>query len=256
MLLCTSVDMTATIVAATRDTHVSSAAPSTAFGPSETLQVNAQSTAFVWHDVAAVLPVGTRPSDVAKASLHLWISKQSPNPRGSLRVVAVQTSWVGASMTFNSGRPIYPLTSLVTYALSGGVNHYLVVDVTDAVKSWVMAPSTNYGLAILAADNSLNVLFDSKENQGTAHSPVLDITLLNTAAASGKSFTVCTRSYREPFKKPEFQTCNCTSRTLSKFSTTTPKGGCFARSELGDCYMSVGTQYPDTEAVSCCVCAP
>lgn len=250
---CAAIDVTATVVVANRDTHVSIAAPSTVFGPSETLQVSAQATTFLWHDVAAVLPAGARPGDVVKATLHLWISKQSPNPRGAFRVVPVQTSWVGASMTYLSGRPAYPLTSAVTHTLGGGANHYFVVDVTDIVKAWVTAPATNNGFAILAADNSINVLFDSKENQGTAHPPLLDITLLN-AASSGQSFSVCTRSFREPFKG--FQTCNCSGKTLSKFVTTTPKGTCFVRSELGSCSMIVNSPYTDHEAVSCCVCAP
>jgi hypothetical protein len=255
LFVCMTINVPATVVVASRDTHVSTAAPSTAFGASETLQVSAQSTTFLWHDVGAVLPANTRPGDVVKAALHLWISKQSLNPRGSFRVVPVQTSWLGAGMTYHSGRPVYPLTSAVAHTLGGGANHYFVVDVTDIVKTWVTAPTTNHGFAILAADNSINVLFGSKENQGTAHPPLLDITLLNaTASVSGPSFSVCTRSFREPFKG--FQTCNCSGKTLSKFATTTPKGSCFVRSDLGSCSMMVDSQYDNTEAVSCCVCAP
>lgn len=256
VLVCATHDAKATIVTATRDTYVSSAAPSTNFGPSETLQVSASGTGLIWFDVVQVLPAATTPQQVVKATLQLWVNRDSPHPAGSMRVVAVQTSWQGATVVYTT-RPTYPLASSTTTALGGAVGYYLLVDVTDIVRGWVMAPATNNGLALLAADNSISVLFDSKENSETSHPALLDITLLNpSTVVTGKSFPVCTQTTRLSYFDP-YVTCNCGGKTLAKYWTSKASGSCYVQSELGSCseYIPKDAQ-EDRFVVSCCVCSP
>jgi hypothetical protein len=249
-------DAQATIVTATRDTYISSAAPSTNFGPSETLQVSASSTALVWFDVEQVLPTGTTPQQVVKATLQLWVSRDSPHPAGSMRVVAVQTSWQGAIVVYAT-RPTYPLTSPVTTTLASGLGYYVLVDVTDIVRGWVTSPATNNGLALLAADNSISVRFDSKENSATSHPALLDITLLNpSTVVAGKSFPVCTQTTRASYFDP-YETCSCGGKTLAKYWTSKASGSCYVQSEIGVCseYISKDAR-EDSFVISCCVCSP
>ncbi|MGI4757725.1 MAG: DNRLRE domain-containing protein, partial [Janthinobacterium lividum] len=57
---------------------------------------------------------------------------------------------------------------------------FVSIDVTSAVQQWMNSPSSNYGFALLSSDG--NVLFDSKENDQTAHSAHLEVSLVSQGA--------------------------------------------------------------------------
>lgn len=255
VLLCTTC-VSAAVVTTSRDTYIHSVNINTNFGQSETIAVNAQSTALFWHDIDAVLPAGTTAEHVVKATLQLWVSASSPSVRGMLRVVPVQQTWAQGQVVYAT-RPYYPMTSPITVPFNGGRHLYLVIDVTDIVRNWVRLRGSNHGVAVLAADNSVSLLFDSRKNSTTSHPALLDITLLNAATVvAGKTFAVCTQSQYDWAKSTQ-ETCNCSKTALYKFSSSKSGAWCNAPAEINKCSAYIPTQYNDNAwVVSCCVCAP
>jgi hypothetical protein len=225
---------------AQRDTYVSSAVPNimSNYSGFETLNVSAQSTAFVGFDLSG-LPLGIKSSQIATAKLFLWVDKASPAPSGSFRVVPVTSPWDGPAMTYVN-RPTYPLTSPTTTTISGGRNFYLEVDATDIVKEWVDKPASNNGLALFAASSAIDVMFDSKENTSTSHPALLDITI-----TSGKTVAICLNA-------DNHRLCSCTGKTLS----VVYGGSCAATSDSGPCSAVQAGMASNNPIASCCVCAP
>jgi hypothetical protein len=120
------------------------------------------------------LPADTTDIQIVKATLWLWVSQTAPNYAGSVAVYRVNSDWNGTGVTYAT-RPSYT-TDGGTLGSFLGLGYYIEVDVTKHVKTWVSSPSSNYGLVILPNGAATNVLFDSKENTGTSHQPILDIT--------------------------------------------------------------------------------
>ena len=229
----------AVVTTALGDTYVSAATPTQNFGPAQTLNVSNQSIALVKFDLSS-LPAGTNANQILKATLQLWVNLGSPSPTGSIDVYPISKAWEGASVIY-SNRPPYLATPKSTKTLiAGGSNYFLEVDVTPQVKSWATTPASNYGLAVVAT-GSTSVFFDSKENTGTSHPPILDITL-----GSGKTFATCLNG-------SVTNQCNCGGRQiLSKVSG----GSCQVTSESGPCSAVQAGMASDRPLASCCVCAP
>ncbi len=61
---------------------------------------------------------------------------------------------------------------------------YVSVDVTALVQGWVSNPSTNNGIALTAGLAA--VQFDSKENDLTGHTPILDVALVSQGSPGPK----------------------------------------------------------------------
>jgi hypothetical protein len=253
MMLCCGAAH-AVVVTTSRDTHVNLVLVNNNYGSSDTIQVNAQSVALIWMNVDAVLPPGTPPEQVVKATLQLWPNKRSPNASGTLRVSQIESDWKGADVTA-ARKPQFPLT---TGPIAGvtGANYYVLVDVTEIARNWVRLRN-NFGFAVMAADNSINVWFDSKENAETGHPPLLDITLLNPqSTVAGKTFAVCTRSTRPNVFAP-IETCQCSKTQLYKWWSMKPTAQCNAPAELNSCSQYLPKEaLEDYDVISCCVCAP
>lgn len=256
LILLYTTDVSAAVVATSRDTYIHSVNVNTNYGQAETIAVNAQSTALVWHDIDTVLPAGTTAEQVVKATLQLWVSASSPSVRGMLRVVPIQQTW-GQGQVVYATRPYYATTSLTTVAFNGGRSFYLVVDVTEIVRNWVKLRGSNNGVAILAADNSASLLFDSRKNSTTSHPALLDITLLNPSTMlTGKTFAVCAQSRYEWSARTQ-ETCNCSKTQVYKFSSSKSGAKCNAPAELNSCSEAISSVIAnDTYVISCCVCAP
>jgi hypothetical protein len=229
----------AVVTTALGDTYVSSATPTQNFGPAQTVNVSSQSIGLLRFDLSS-LPAGSNANQIAKATLQLWVNLASPNATGSIDVYQVSKNWDGGTVTYNN-RPTYLTSSKSSKPLiAGGSNYALEVDVTAQVKSWVTIPASNFGLAVVAT-GATNLFFDSKENMGTSHLPVLDITL-----GGGKTFAVCLNG-------SVTNQCNCGSKPLlSRVSG----GNCQVSSDSGPCGAVQAGMTSDHPLASCCVCGP
>ncbi len=162
----------ATLVA---DAHVSSARPTVNSGTISNLYVGSGYTSLVQFDLGT-LPAGTTAAQVQKATLRLFCNRV--DTAGAVSVAVVGGAWGEYSVTF-AALPLLGGTVQVIPVSQAGA--YVTVDVTSVVQGWVQAPATNNGLALSAV--AAGVQFDSKENDLTAHSATLDITLVGQAAA-------------------------------------------------------------------------
>lgn len=169
----------------TDDSFTSSCAPSTSFGSSIALIVQAptapgfmasptepsgcKTISYLRFDVAGSLPSNL--ASVDKATLRLYVNVViSP---GSFDVYLANGPWSEGSLTQNTAPPMP--THLVKSSVSVVKGQkYLDIDVTSAALSWLPPGTTNYGLVLEPSPGS-NIFagFDSKENPFTGHDPAL-----------------------------------------------------------------------------------
>lgn len=169
LLVCTCGVASATQATLTGDTFVSASQPAANFGALSNLYVGNGDTGLLQFDLSN-LPAGTTASQVAKATLYLYVNRVYT--LGAVSLQPVSSAWTELGTTYSSA-PSYGAVATSFSATTGGT--FVAVDVTSLVQAWITTPSTNYGLALTAA--SASILFDSKENDQTSHEPLLDITL-------------------------------------------------------------------------------
>ncbi len=162
------------------DSYISSANPAMNFGTLPNLSVGPGIKALVGFDLSS-LPAGTLASEVAKATLSVWVNRVGVP--GSIDVSPITSAWAEPTVTFNAAPSVggVELTAAVTQPA------YIAVDVTNLVKQWVATPSTNMGVALtpsLSAPTT-TIFLDSKENTGTSHPAKLDITLTGPQGPQG-----------------------------------------------------------------------
>ena len=197
----------AVTINAVQDTYISSASPTQSFAGSQNLSVGPQTMSLLSFLLTS-LPPDTTDTQIVKATLWLWVSQTTPNPFGSIAVYRVNSPWNGTGVTYST-RPSYTTSGGMTGSF-GGLGYYIEVDLTKHVKTWVSTPSSNYGIVILPNDPSTNVLFDSKENAGTSHQPILDITWAPKPSTSNSApYGVCVGGSGNPVG------CSC-SHVLSE----------------------------------------
>ncbi len=158
------------------DAHVSSAQPTVNSGSLSNLNVGSGYTTLVQFDLGA-LPPGTTPAQIAKATLRVYCNRA--DVPGMVQAQLINGAWTESSVTYAT---LPPLGATVQTAQVAGAGEFVTFDVTSAAQAWVGAPATNFGLA-LSATSGASVLFDSKENDETAHAPELEIALVGDGAA-------------------------------------------------------------------------
>ena len=151
---------------------------STNFGTATTLQVGGDGAeALVQFDLTA-LPAAITGSNVAKATLTLFVN--SVDVAGTVNVSVANGSW--SELTVNgTNTPPVPGAPVGEVQVTSA-NNYITVDATQAVQDWVNGTSTNDGF-IITPQGSVQVEFDSKENVDTSHPATLAITLVNSGPA-------------------------------------------------------------------------
>jgi hypothetical protein len=158
----------------TADTAVTSTHPATNYGTLSNLYVSGNSTALLRFDLGA-LPAAANASDVTRATLRLFVNRITTP--GVMTVSAVGASWNENAVTAQTlpvtgnAVEVFPVTD---------EGQYVTVDVTSLVQAWLTAPAKNFGLALTAS--TADAVFDSKENDTTAHPAQLDIALSSGAA--------------------------------------------------------------------------
>ncbi len=154
------------------DTFVSSKRPSVNYGWRSNLYVGNGNTALLQFDLSS-LPGGTTPSQISKATLTLFLNRM--NTPGTVNVQAVTSSWAESTVTYNT-LPSLSATPVASFTPTAA-GQFITVDITSLVQGWLTTPSSNYGVALTSTAGEL--LFDSKENDETAHAAELDITVVS-----------------------------------------------------------------------------
>jgi hypothetical protein len=162
------------------DSYTASGSPAINFGTAVNLKVNSTAKTLLRFDLSA-LPPGTLSSEVAKATLVIWVN--SVTTAGALEIVPVTSIWTESGVTFNSMPGLgLPEATGIPVSQAGS---YVVVDITNQVKSWIAAPASNFGLFVDpdAGAPATTILIDSKENTITSHPAFIDIALTGNGAA-------------------------------------------------------------------------
>jgi Collagen triple helix repeat (20 copies) len=171
----------ATDVQLVADAHVVSLFPTVNFGSVSNLYVGNGSFALLQYDLSN-LPSGTIAAQVTRANLTLFVNRV--NVAGAVDIAAVQSGWSELGVTFNTAPTIGATVMTVPVTTA---DTFIVIDVTQIVQGWMTTPSSNHGFAISASTTAPNtfVLFDSKENQETAHAASLDVSIAGPVGPDG-----------------------------------------------------------------------
>jgi hypothetical protein len=143
-----------------------------------TLGVAPNRPAFIRFDVAAYGD-SVAPADVVRARLILFVSKV--RTVGTLAVHAVTADWTEATPG-KIPAPAFgeqPIAAIPQEEVIG--KRFITVDVTSQVRTWLEAPQSDFGFAIVS-DGVANITLTAKEGPGLGHLAQLEI---DTAAGSG-----------------------------------------------------------------------
>jgi len=146
-----------------------------ATGKATSLAVNAKQTAFVRFNVSnlAVVPAEITAANITSATLRLYVTGTKP---GDLTVHAVTSDWSEVPAGKSAPIPTIDPTVLVTIPGTDTVGkHFITVDVTAQVKSWLATPASDFGLAIQTTTTTAKVRLGSKEGPGLGEAVELEI---------------------------------------------------------------------------------
>lgn len=158
------------------DTYITSLSPTTNFCTAEKLAVDNASVALMKFDLAQ-LGAGKGAAEVQSASLRLYIN--SMQTAGNVAIYQVISPWDECEVTFSAG-PTMSFPAVATVAISpANAMHYISVDISALVRSWIANPGSNLGVAILPALGNANaaVLLDSQKSTTTSHPAHLEVAL-------------------------------------------------------------------------------
>ncbi len=167
---------------ATADSFVFNGNNTFNFGTNPVLVVYKGYTSYLKFDPSS-LPPGTVGSQVAKATLRLYVGKRFVP--GNFKVALPTTTWTETSLN-GQNAPALGLTLNAAVVLPD-TGSFVEVDVTAIVQNWIDGTMSNNGLALVPenANSPAAAWFDSKENTTTAHEPVIDITLSTVPGPQG-----------------------------------------------------------------------
>ena len=160
----------------TQDSYVATN-PATAsnYGSATTINVGGPGAAdaLVQFDLTA-LPAGTTATNIAKATLTLYLNKVAA--AGAINISVANGAWTESAVDgLNAPTAAAAVASGVSVTATAA-GSYVYVDATAAVQSWLTATANN-GFIVTPNDTIVNVSFDSKESTTTSHPALLTITL-------------------------------------------------------------------------------
>jgi hypothetical protein len=168
----------------TDDAYTSSSAATTNYGSAGTIAVadaihssSATKKAYIKFSLSP-LPAGIEGSNVAKATLKLFVSKVTKP--GSFDVYAVTGSWSEGTIT-NEDAPSLATAPEVTGVPIGAssLDGFITIDLTEVVKDWIDGVLVNEGVALVPNGSGLVAEFKSKEGTSLSHEPQLEIVLIS-----------------------------------------------------------------------------
>jgi len=161
----------------TDDAFTSSSLPTRNYRATAALLVRGPdqgTAAFLKFDLSP-LPDGTEGSQVAKATLRLWVHQVFV--AGSFDVNGVVGVWTEEGITHSTAPVLASVEAVGVPVTLEQANSFVTVDLTALVQDWLDGVLPNDGVALLPSADGINVAFDSKENTATSHEPRLEITL-------------------------------------------------------------------------------
>lgn len=164
----------------TGDTQINSAATTTNYAKSTTLQVGGGYSTLLLFDISSLLPTGTTAAQVEHANLIIF--PNTVTTAGTITVDRVTSTWGEAAVTYAT-KPTTTTTGASTATISSA-DKFVQISLTGIVQSWIGNPSGNFGVELLANSNT-NFLMDSKENTDTSHNAMLLITISSPAGPVG-----------------------------------------------------------------------
>src|SRR5271165_6694810 len=164
------------------DSYTNTTTPTTNYGAKVLLDVqSASQTTYIQFDLSSI-PTGYTSSNVAKASLKLYVN--AVTTAGSFNVDYVNGSWAENTITTNLA-PALGTTIVASVPLvKTNVHDYILIDITPAVGAWLDGIQTNDGIA-LVGNSPLNASFDSKESTTQSHPPELDVVFTGSGSGGG-----------------------------------------------------------------------
>lgn len=166
----------------TDDAHTSSAQPNQNFGASPSLEITSTQNTYIKFDLSP-LPSGTVGSDVAKATLKIWVRRVTTT--GSFDIRRVAGAWIEESITANTAPSLGAIEATPTVT---EVRSFIVVELTQLVKDWLDGMLANNGIALVPV-GAIDVALDSKEDPRTGNEPMLHVTLARVGG-SGTANTI------------------------------------------------------------------
>jgi len=164
----------------TDDAYTSMSAPTSNFGTSGDLLINASQRTFLRFDFST-LPSVTG-ADVRKATLTVFLS--SVSAAGSFSVKLVTGAWDEGTITQNTIPPKVATTIPSIHVLTTDAGSFATIDITSLVQGWLDTPASNFGLALVPVD-SLQITLNSKENTAESHQARVDIVLVTGNGPAG-----------------------------------------------------------------------
>lgn len=179
--------------ALTDDAHTSTApkAVDTNFGSNPNLTVSATGSTYIKFKVSSTLPAGTPGTDVAKATLKIYIGNVTNE--GKIDVYQIASAWDESTITANNAPALGNLLVTTSQIGQDKRGKFLIIDLTSAVQAWLgddgqgTNGSPNYGVALVVhpidqtTPELASISIDSKENSQTSHEPALSVVLQNGA---------------------------------------------------------------------------
>ena len=150
--------------------HLGASQPNNGLQPN--IRVSPGAIGLIKFDLST-LPANTKSADVRRATVILAVQRATVH--GGLDVHRVASPWNELSGT--SALSFSPRISQHLCKAEDGQEHFITIDVTEAVKYWLEHPDSNHGIALVSsADHpDTDVTFDSREFD--AFTPVLDVQL-------------------------------------------------------------------------------
>ena len=166
----------------TGDTQINSAATTTKYGASTTLNISPTNSALLQFDLTDMLPSGTTAAQVLRARLIVF--PDAVTTGGTVNLYQVTSAWSEGTVTYATKPTI---ASSAANSLSIGVpSSFHDFNLTTLVQGWITTPASNFGVE-LQASGATNIAIDSKENTTTSHPAVLQIDLSGPAGPAGAS---------------------------------------------------------------------
>lgn len=173
--------LSATQAIVNADAHVSPAIPTQNFGALPTLSVGNGSIAFLQFDLSSI-PAGTNPNTISKAQLLVYVNRVAV--AGKIQVAPLQSPWTESTVNFST-RPAAGNTIAISDVIAAP-NNWVVLDITDQVRTWVASPFSAFGVAISPDASQPAVLtLDSKESISTSQPARLQLSIAGPAGPTG-----------------------------------------------------------------------
>jgi hypothetical protein len=182
-LPCSALAATAVLTA---DATLNASSPGTNYGASPTLAVSPSPgttgmASLLRFDLSS-LPANLTSGTVNKATLHLWVATLgAPGTLDAREVTSSFPLWTETDVTQSGFGTTSTVASTPSTAALAAAKQWITVDVTNLVKDWLDAPSSNLGLYLQA---NVAATFDSKESSTTSHPAMLEIDTSGSAVAS------------------------------------------------------------------------